>query len=167
MNPESEKFSVPMIQGNYVLFEEGTLTPVALIDGAAITSLRTPAVSIAGVLDFLEGSEEPLKVAILGTGPQGHHHLTTLNSVFEGKRAVQASFISRSEPEDLSPWADAGSDDAARFLAEAELIICATTSPEPILTADQIRSDAVVVALGSHTPPKRANYPVSSWKLRR
>lgn len=123
MNPESEKFSVPMIQGNYVLFEEGTLTPVALIDGAAITSLRTPAVSIAGVLDFLEGSEEPLKVAILGTGPQGHHHLTTLNSVFEGKRAVQASFISRSEPEDLSPWADAGSDDAARFLAEAELII--------------------------------------------
>ena len=36
----------PRIQGVCVVFDARTLAPVALIDGVALTNLRTPAVSL-------------------------------------------------------------------------------------------------------------------------
>src|SRR3954469_7030649 len=40
---------LPRIQGVYVLMDAETLTPVALLDGIAITSLRPPAMSALAV----------------------------------------------------------------------------------------------------------------------
>ena len=69
--PPGYQDNLPRIQGSYVLFDGTSLSPKALIDGIAITNLRTPAVSISCTYDFFadEDATSPLRVAIFGTGP--------------------------------------------------------------------------------------------------
>ncbi|APT93112.1 ornithine cyclodeaminase [Corynebacterium phocae] len=144
---------VPLIQGTYVLFDGHTLAPSAVIDGVALTNLRTPAVSISCVYDLLNGGIGPLKVAIFGTGAQGRAHANTIRDTFD--RAVEITFISRTQPADLDNWVEAGTTQAQAAVKEAELVICATTASEPVLGLADVRPEAVIVALGSHTPEAR------------
>ena len=155
---------LPSIQGTYVLFDPKTLSPSHLLEGEAITNLRTPAVSVATVLNLLEGpgsnatsADAPLKVVIFGTGPQGRHHAATLIDTLR-ERPVEFSFVSRNRPTQLAhaaTWLAAGSPEAAAALAAAELVITATNSPEPLFGLGDVRGDAIVIALGSHTPQAR------------
>ncbi|WP_291314180.1 ornithine cyclodeaminase family protein [Corynebacterium sp. UBA2622] len=147
---------LPLIQGQYLLFDGPTLTPTTLIDGAALTTLRTPAVSLAGVKDALAGGNGPLTAVIVGTGTQGCGHAAALESVFRSVRPVEITFVGRSEPEGLGyPWAAAGSPEATEAVAAAELVVCATTSLEPVVDLQDVRRDSVVVAVGSHTTDAR------------
>jgi ornithine cyclodeaminase len=77
-NPER---GLPRIQAAYLLFDRETLTLRAVLDGSALTTLRTPAVSVAAVLGRLP--ERPLRVAVIGAGPQATGHVTTLAAVRE------------------------------------------------------------------------------------
>ncbi|KAA9393235.1 ornithine cyclodeaminase family protein [Kocuria coralli] len=147
--------TLPRIQGQYLLFDGTTLSPRMILDGEALTSLRTPAVSFAGVKDLLVGSAEPLEAVVFGTGPQGVAHAETLKDLLRGVREVSIAFVSRTRPEHLAPWLAAGSPQARAAVARAGLVVCATTSTEPLLGLSDVRSDAVVVAVGSHSPDAR------------
>lgn len=155
--PAGFELDVPRIQGMYLLFDATTFSPCALIEGAALTSVRTPAVSIAGIKDFLTTSSTPLKTVIFGTGPQGQVHASTLTSVLEGIRELELHFISRSEPAQELPgtWLQAGSPQASSALQAAELIMCCTTSAQPLIDLEDIGSHPLIVAVGSHTPDAR------------
>lgn len=155
VSERAEELGVPRIQGNYLLFEGGSLTPTALVDGAALTSLRTPAASFAGVRDFLTDSSENLRVVIFGTGPQGRWHEKTLRDMYAGQRDIEMTYISRRQPQDLENWAESGSSEARQAVAEAELILCCTTASEPLVHRADVRDSAVIVAVGSHTPSAR------------
>ncbi|MDK8546312.1 ornithine cyclodeaminase family protein [Corynebacterium pseudodiphtheriticum] len=160
--------NLPRIQGSYLLFDGTTLSPRALIDGIAVTNLRTPAVSISCIYDFLADnsrenangaadSSAPLKVAIFGTGPQGRSHAATVESTFPD-RELSFTFISRTQPQDLDDryhWTQAGSEEAREATRAADLILCTTTASEPILTTDDVSDSAVIVAVGSHSPDAR------------
>lgn len=69
---------LPRINALYVVFDAATLQPAALIDGTALTILRTPAVSFAAVRRFLP---EAPNVVIFGAGPQATGHLATLEAL--------------------------------------------------------------------------------------
>ncbi|WP_448855016.1 ornithine cyclodeaminase family protein [Corynebacterium camporealensis] len=157
--PDEPGRELPRIQGQYLLFDGPTSAPIAIIDGAAMTNLRTPALSLAGVYGPLiaraEKKNEGLKVAIFGTGPQGQYHEHTVRDVLKDYAEPTFTFISRTQPEGLDNWTEAGSDNAQAALADADLILCATTAPEPILGADDVAEDAIIVALGSHYPDAR------------
>ncbi|WP_165164207.1 ornithine cyclodeaminase family protein [Corynebacterium qintianiae] len=150
LQPEDHDPSLPLIQGQYLLFDGATLAPAAVLDDAALTTLRTPAVSIAGVKPLLTRGEGELKVAIFGTGAQGVGHVETITPVLDGVRAARFSYISR-RPADLPGWVQAGSSQARAAVAEADLVVCATTSPGPLISLADVRPDAVVIAVGSHT----------------
>lgn len=155
--PAGFELDVPRIQGMYLLFDATTFSPTAVIEGAALTSVRTPAVSIAGIKDLIVDSTSPLKTVIFGTGPQGQVHAHTLRAVLDGVREVEISVISRSEPEGESfgTWYEAGSSQAQKVIKEAELIMCCTTSPEPLIDVEDIGPHPIIVAVGSHTPEAR------------
>lgn len=53
IQPPDSTEQVPLVQGWYLLMGGSTLTPELLLDAAALTQLRTPAVAVAGVLDLL------------------------------------------------------------------------------------------------------------------
>lgn len=147
--------SIPSVNGIYVLFDGSTMQPTATIDGIALTNLRTPAVSLAAVSHLVTESSEPLNVVIVGVGAQGRSHSKTVESVCEGVRDTNITFISRTQPDDLNNWVEAGSADAAKAVKNAELILTTTTSTQPVINNEDVRDDAIIVAVGSHTPDAR------------
>lgn len=147
--------SIPSVNGIYVLFDGSTMQPTATIDGIALTNLRTPAVSLAAVSHLITESSEPLNVVIVGVGAQGRSHAKTVKSICEDVRDTNITFISRTQPEDLSNWVEAGSENAANAVKNAELILTTTTSTQPVINNEDVRDDAIIVAVGSHTPDAR------------
>ena len=147
--------SIPSVNGIYVLFDGSTMQPTATIDGIALTNLRTPAVSLAAVSHLIAESSKPLNVVIVGVGAQGRSHAKTVKSICEDVRDTNITFISRTQPEDLNNWVEAGSENAANAVKNAELILTTTTSTQPVINNEDVRDDAIIVAVGSHTPDAR------------
>jgi len=69
----------PRVQALYVLYDRVTLTPVALLDGTALTTLRTPAVS-AVAADHL-AAPEARRLVVFGSGPQAWGHVEALRTI--------------------------------------------------------------------------------------
>src|SRR5699024_5428665 len=124
-------------------------------DGVALTNLRTPAVSLAGISHLLTDSSEPLNVAIFGVGSQGRAHAKTVESVCAGIRDTTFTFISRTQPDDLDNLEQGRCDVVREPSRKAELILTTTTSPQPLLDDADVRDDAIIVAVGSHSPEAR------------
>src|SRR4051794_22501662 len=68
----------PRINGVYVLFDGDTLAPVALIDGIALTNVRTAAVSALAVRHL---APDARRLVVFGTGPQARAHIHALRAV--------------------------------------------------------------------------------------
>ena len=156
IQPAGSAVDVPLVQGSYLLMGGETLTHEVVLDAAALTEIRTPAVAVAGVLDRLRSSDEPLECVIVGAGVQGRAHARTVEDVLRGVREVSVTFVSRHEPADLAyPWAQLGSDAADEALGKAGLVVLATSAGEPVVVDRQLRPDATVLAVGAHTADTR------------
>ncbi|MGV8913235.1 MAG: ornithine cyclodeaminase family protein [Rhodoglobus sp.] len=159
VSPGNPDQGLPRIQGLYILFDAETLTPRLLLDGAALTSIRTPAVSLAATTGALMRTTEPLHVVIFGAGPQAIEHLATLRAVLGERRSVASvTVVVRTlRPVDIADAhvVEAGTADVADAVARADLIICATTARTPVFDSADVRADAVVIAVGSHEPDAR------------
>ncbi|MCT1986300.1 ornithine cyclodeaminase family protein [Dermacoccus abyssi] len=156
-NPER---GLPVIQGSYLMFDGDTLAPTAVLDGAALTTLRTPAVSVAGIRPALERFDGPRRLVVFGTGPQGTSHVDTLADVVSEPFA-DVTFVSRT-PENVGDdvisrgsVVAAGSPELDAVLTRADVVVCATPAEEPLFSAGAVRSDVVVIAMGSHSPGAR------------
>ena len=156
-NPER---GLPRIMAQYLMYDAATLELRTVIDGAALTTLRTPAVSLAAVEPALGRFTQPVNVVIFGAGPQGTGHADTIADVLDVELA-DVTFVVRS-PEQVT----AGAHDRGRVLeaqtAEvdvalraADIVVTATTASEPLFSADLIKRGAVVMACGSHDPNSR------------
>lgn len=66
IQPAGSELDAPLVQGSYLLMGGQTFTPEVVMDAAALTEVRTPAVAVAGVLDRLRASNEPLECVIVG-----------------------------------------------------------------------------------------------------
>jgi ornithine cyclodeaminase len=141
--PRNGEHGRPRIQGSYLLLDSETLSPQAILDGAALTLVRTPAVALAAARDAVLARDGDLHVVIFGGGPQAESHVRTVRSVF-AERGVASLEILDSR---------AGYD--PEVLRRARLVMCATSSSTPLFPADALAPDAVVTAIGSHTPEAR------------
>jgi ornithine cyclodeaminase len=153
--PENPSRGLPRIQGVYLLFEPITLRLLAGIDGAALTTLRTPAVSVAAVLPALRQRDPNVRVVVFGTGPQAVGHVETLRDV--GLDLTEVTFVVRS-PGRGSPLPDANvvlPQESGRWIREADIIVCATSSSVPVFDSCDVNQAAVVIAVGSHQPDAR------------
>ena len=156
IQPAGSTVDVPLVQGSYLLMGGETLTPEVVMDAAALTEVRTPAVAVAGVLDRLRASNEPLECVIVGAGVQGRAHARTVVDALEGVREVSVTFVSRSKPADLPhPWVESGSAEADEVLGCAGLVVVATSAGEPVVVDRQLQADATVLAVGAHTVDTR------------
>ncbi len=160
--PGNPSRGLPRIGAAYVLFDAGTLSPVAVLDGMALTTVRTPAVSVAAVrpwLEQLEQHERPLRLVVFGAGPQGRGHARALAELHTIDRV---DFFVR-EPDqvrlpDLPVEArvlGAAGPEVASALQTADVVVCATTARTPLFDSDLLGNGVVVVAVGSHEPDAR------------
>lgn len=153
--PDNPARGLPRIVGTLMLLDADTLVPLAIMDGAAVTALRTPAVSAAAAR-LLHPSGSPARLVVFGSGPQAAGHVRALGEVMELERvriiardAGRAGALAAALAAELRIDAAGG---AAADVASATVIVCATTSAQPLFAADDVRPGALVIAVGSHEP---------------
>ena len=149
--PDNPAVGRPRIQGLYVLFDPATLAPWLLIDGTALTTVRTPAVSAFAATHLAAPAAS--RLIVFGTGPQARGHIEALSSV----RALATVLVVARNPLQSRKFvaqlvadgypAVAGTPDA---VDEAELVVCATTSAVPVFDGCRLADHACVLAVGSH-----------------
>jgi len=148
--PANPSHGLPRIQAVYLLFDQETLALRAALDGTALTTLRTPAVSAAAVLTRLP--DRPPRVAVIGAGPQATSHAATLGAV----RSLEAvTYLVRDPTRTRLDAVRLGSPPADLALRSADIIVCATTARLPVFDSALVRDDAVVIAVGSHESDAR------------
>ncbi len=148
--PANPSHGLPRIQAVYLLFDQETLALRAALDGTALTTLRTPAVSVAAVLRRLP--DRPLRVAVIGAGPQATGHAATLAAV----RSLEAvTYLVRDPTRTRLDAVRLGSSQADQALRSAHVVVCATSARSPVFDSALVRNDAVVIAVGSHEPDAR------------
>ncbi|MFF4195767.1 ornithine cyclodeaminase family protein [Nonomuraea sp. NPDC001831] len=79
VTPANPGRGLPRIQGTYLLLDGPTLAPLAALDGIALTSLRTPAVSALAVARLAE--PDARRLVVFGSGPQAYGHVLALREV--------------------------------------------------------------------------------------
>jgi ornithine cyclodeaminase/alanine dehydrogenase-like protein (mu-crystallin family) len=128
----------PRIQGLCVVFDGKTLAPAAVVDGIALTNLRTPAVSALAVRRL--ATSDARRLLVFGRGPQAHAHVEAMRTV----RPIERVDLVGREGRDV--------DD---LVSAADLICCCTTAREPLFDGELVADRATVVAIGSHEPDAR------------
>ncbi|MGI5129228.1 ornithine cyclodeaminase family protein [Pseudonocardia sp. CA-107938] len=156
VRPANEGTSYPAIQGVYVLFEGAHLAPMALLDGAALTTLRTPAMSALAVRHLAPPGAR--RVALFGTGVQAFAHVDAVRAVLDVAHVDVVGRTPARVERLVAGIADAGISATAAApaaVAHADVVICATASPTPLFDGGLVAEHALVVAIGSHTPDER------------
>lgn len=148
--PGNPARGLPRIQAAYLLFDHDTLALRAVLDGTALTTLRTPAVSVAAVLARLP--DRPLRAVVIGAGPQATAHAATLAAV---RPLQEVSYLVRDPARTPLDAFLLGSRHARQALASADVVVCATSARTPLFDSALLRADAVVIAVGSHEPGAR------------
>jgi ornithine cyclodeaminase len=146
----------PTHQAVIVVFDAEYGTPLALIDGEAITAARTAAAS-ALATDLLARRNAQV-LAVVGTGVQARAHLRAVPRVRDfrevriaGRDAEKAAALMK-EAHDWLPHANIRT---ARTYAEAETgadVICAAThSPEPVVRREWLSAGTHITSVGYNT----------------
>jgi ornithine cyclodeaminase/alanine dehydrogenase-like protein (mu-crystallin family) len=152
-NPEH---GLPYIQAGYVLFDTVTQSPEAVLNGTALTALRTAAVS--GLATRHLAREDAVRLVVFGAGVQARAHVEAMCAV---RQVTELVVVSRS-PGPAGSLVHAGRERglAARpgepaSVAEADLICTCTTSGEPLFDGSLLTPGVHVNAVGSHRPDAR------------
>jgi len=170
--PENPDIGAPRIQGLYLLFDKDNLGVSSILDGAALTTYRTPAISVAAIRRALEIQKNELSVVVFGSGPQAISHIQTLTAVLpEDMRIAQLTFVVRDSQKAkhrIQEIAELGlaaecvatilnTDDGeiANKLRTADLVIAATTARNPLFDSSILKQSVIVIAVGSHEPDVR------------
>lgn len=144
--------------GIVVLDDAETGQPLAIMEGAMVTGLRTAAASALSCRALAPSDARTL--AIVGSGLQAKTHLEAIVGVrpiadvrvvsrtiagatafarAEGRRGVDVRAVERAE-------------DAIR---DADIVVCASTAADPVLRVEWLKPGAHICAVGSHSPGKR------------
>jgi len=134
-------------QGFVALFDGETGETKAILNAGAITAVRTAAVS--GVATRLLARKNASTLAILGAGIQARSHLEAMRAVHHFDRVVSWSRT----PGRMPGLEEAGSAEEA--VRDADVVVTATSSAEPIIERGWLKPGAHVNAVGSSIPTAR------------
>lgn len=154
--PKNPAAGLERIQGVYMLMDAATLSPIALLDGVALTTLRTPALSAAAA-DYL-APDEVDHLVVFGSGPQAWGHIQAIRAI----RDVQRVSIVGRDQERAQVLADTitASGLEARVghrddVKDAHIIACTTTARVPLFDGALVPDDSCTIAVGSHEAGSR------------
>ncbi|GAB2971124.1 ornithine cyclodeaminase family protein [Amycolatopsis acidiphila] len=139
------------IQGQYLLLDAETLTPLDVLDGVALTSVRTAAVSAVAVDALAEPAAA--RLVVFGSGPQARSHVEALRAV---RPVSDVVVVGRDQERARVLAAEVGARvGSPSDVAGADLVACCTTAREPLFDGALLAPHATVVAVGSHEPDAR------------
>ena len=151
--PGNAARGIPTLHAVVVWLDAATGQPLALMDGAAITAMRTGAAS--GVATRLLARPDSETLAVIGAGGQAEWQLRAVVAA----RPIRRVLVHARSPESRARFAErmteaigipveaAGS--AAAAVGEADVVCCATTSTEPVFDAAWLRPGTHVNGIGA------------------
>jgi ornithine cyclodeaminase len=167
--PNNPALNAPRIQGLCLLFDKENLAISSILDGAALTTYRTPAISFAAVRKGLELSRGEITVVVFGSGPQAISHIQTLAAL--DVKVASVVFVVRDIEKAEKRIPDvaqmglatdctihilgADSHEVNQHLQQADLVIAATTARSPLFDSTLLKQSVIVIAVGSHEPDVR------------
>lgn len=145
--PENASRGLPTHQALVLAFDAETGTPLAVIEGASVTEIRTAAASAAGARALM--ATPPRRVAVLGSGVQGRSHVEMFRAIFAPEaialwspNAGRARAAAAATGATLAESAEAAVDGA-------DVVIAATTATEPTVRDAWLAPGALVVSVGA------------------
>jgi ornithine cyclodeaminase/alanine dehydrogenase-like protein (mu-crystallin family) len=157
-----ETTNLPTIQGALILFDATNGQPLAIMDSAEVTKLRTAAASAVAARHLARGDSSTL--AICGCGVQGRVHLDALKAVrpirrvfaYDSDRRFAEAFASERGTADCAVMV---SDSVAAACAEADIVATCTSATSPILHFGDLRPGTFVAAVGTDSEHKHEIAP--------
>ncbi len=145
-------------QGLVTLFDGSSGIPTAILDASAITEIRTAAVT--AVATSVLARRDARTLAILGAGTQARAHLEALMQVreFEQVRVyapTEAHAHALVEQAGDAPGELTVAVSAEQSLRDADVVVTATSSREPVLRHDWLKPGAHLNAVGASSPQAR------------
>ncbi len=153
---------VPRMSALVALFDGMTGQPRTVMEGGYLTDVRTGA-GTALAARFLARKDSRV-VAIFGAGRVARNQLAALCVEHSIERVVVATRSRERGEEFVDRMRVAGEgvpkdirlvDDRAKMVAEADIVVCATTSHDPVFSGTSLRSGAFVVGAGAYAPEMR------------
>lgn len=145
--PDNHGGPIPSHQGLIALFDQTNGTPLAIMDGAYITGIRTAA--SASLAADLAARPDAATLAVIGAGVQGHAHLRTMAPIRDWSEIRIASRSSDSAAA-LATTHELATT-AASFEAAvrgADVVALCTDAHDPIISADWVAPGTHVSSVG-------------------
>lgn len=158
VSPNNYKHQLPTIQGQYLLIDAHKGVQLAQMDAKTLTNRRTAAASaLASSYLSRPGSK---RLLMIGTGSLAPHLIEAHASVrplekvwIWGRKPEKARLLARSLGH--LPLSVEAIEDQREKLPEADIISCATLSPEPLVFGELLRKGQHVDLVGSYLPTSR------------
>jgi ornithine cyclodeaminase len=139
-------------QAVVAVFDPETGVPVALMDGAAVTAIRTAAGS--ALATRLCARKNAKVLAILGTGVQARSHARALPRV----RHITEIVVAGRTPEKVAAFAaEIGARTASSYaeaVAAADIVCCCTNATEPVVRREWLHPGVHVNSVGFTRGPE-------------
>lgn len=157
-NPNHREASLPAIQGYIMLFDADNGVPLAMIDAASVTAIRTAAAS--AMATRILANPQAGSLTILGCGVQAASHIEAICAV----RDIHTIRVWSRNPEKVLAFVAEHQHQAREVIAETDAaaaisaadIICAVTGASaPVIHASALRSGCHVNLVGAHSPEHR------------
>ena len=151
---------LPRIQATVLAFDPATGELLALLDGTALTAIRTAAAS-AVATDLLARPDSRV-LAVFGAGPQARMHVEAICAV-RPIDVVRCYSLTRDNTDAMCAALSveaAGRNiiavsSAAEALADADIVVTATTSSVPVFVDTELHAGVHINAIGSYKPETR------------
>lgn len=149
---------LPAIQGFVALFDSGTGTPVAIIDGASVTAIRTAAAS--GLATQVLARVDASSHGVLGTGVQAASHIEAIACA----RDIDLVRVWGRDREKTQRFAadqarrvglDVVAVESAADAVSCDVVSSVTGASEPVLEGAWLAPGAHVNLVGAHTAETR------------
>lgn len=164
--PGNAARGLPLVPATLLLGDAQTGGAVALIEGAALTALRTGAAG--GVASALLARPDSGAATVFGAGAQARSQVLALGVCAKALREVRVVGRDLGRVQELVEWArarpelshidfrfDAGTPPEVRIrelVSDADIVVTATSSATPVFDGRHLRQGVHITAVGSFRP---------------
>jgi ornithine cyclodeaminase/alanine dehydrogenase len=156
---DNRRRALPTLHATYVLMEEATGAPLALLEGTYVTALRTGATSALAARHLAR--PDAARVACFGAGVQAAFQLRCLAAVLPiahvdvaGRDPDRARDFAHTMTRELGVAVVVATDPRAA-VRRADVVTCATTASAPVVFGADVRPGTHVDAVGAFRPDTR------------
>jgi ornithine cyclodeaminase len=150
---DNSALGLPTVQGSYLLIDNATGTPVAVMDGTELTRRRTAAAS-ALAADYL-ARKNASTLLLVGAGALAPHFARAHAAVRPIKRVL---VFNRTPEKAVATAAEIGGEavtNLAAAMAEADIISGITSATGPVIKGQWVRPGTHIDLVGAYKPEMR------------